>query len=351
MSDFLRNLAARSLEAVATIQPRLASFYEAPQKGFALPEPAETTEERTGNDAIAVTEQSRDEGAAAPAKPVAVISDLPGADAAHAVAQSVDYVVADDVRPRSAPITAAVVSDETTAAPAPAPPALRQGADRFATSAFTSSPAPPIANDTVSELPRERRESREVSSPIAALERAVDSVRPVESARSAGIAARIAARITTRMEQSEDAQPHAERQPPALTSEQRRPSAQPELTSRSPRLKDEPTPRVSNDFAPPEPPRRDRIGVATKEFPTPHRITPSRIVSESQPMPRVQPVPRHPRQHSQATSAPDVHITIGRVEVRAVAAAEPPARGRSAAPSGLMNLDDYLRRRDGRGRR
>jgi hypothetical protein len=57
MSDYLSNLAARSLEAVPTIRPRLASFYEAPQRGFALPpEPSEETGEVT-NDIVAMPAQ------------------------------------------------------------------------------------------------------------------------------------------------------------------------------------------------------------------------------------------------------------------------------------------------------
>ena len=43
-------------------------------------------------------------------------------------------------------------------------------------------------------------------------------------------------------------------------------------------------------------------------------------------------------------AAPDIQVTIGRIEVRAVPAAEPPAR-RAAAATNPMSLDDYLRRR------
>ena len=41
---------------------------------------------------------------------------------------------------------------------------------------------------------------------------------------------------------------------------------------------------------------------------------------------------------------PTVRVTIGRIEVRAVASSEAPAKPRATAP--VMNLDDYLRRRN-----
>lgn len=41
---------------------------------------------------------------------------------------------------------------------------------------------------------------------------------------------------------------------------------------------------------------------------------------------------------------PTVRVTIGRIEVRAVASSQPPAKPRATPP--VMNLDDYLRRRN-----
>ncbi|HEV2829176.1 MAG TPA: hypothetical protein VGW76_16385 [Pyrinomonadaceae bacterium] len=45
---------------------------------------------------------------------------------------------------------------------------------------------------------------------------------------------------------------------------------------------------------------------------------------------------------------PTVHVTIGRIEVRAVQSSQPASRSRAATP--VMNLDDYLRRRSQGGR-
>src|SRR4051812_33505824 len=95
MSDYLGNLAARSLDAVATIRPRLASFYEAPQRGFALPaEPSAESSEAT-NDVVATPAQRREERAPAASKPLVVTVDLPVAAA-----------VADDIQPPIASIAA-----------------------------------------------------------------------------------------------------------------------------------------------------------------------------------------------------------------------------------------------------
>jgi hypothetical protein len=47
--------------------------------------------------------------------------------------------------------------------------------------------------------------------------------------------------------------------------------------------------------------------------------------------------------------APTIHVTIGRIEIRATPAAPAPARPAAPRPPG-MSLDDYLRRRDGDGR-
>jgi hypothetical protein len=52
---------------------------------------------------------------------------------------------------------------------------------------------------------------------------------------------------------------------------------------------------------------------------------------------------------SRVEPQPTVHVTIGRLEVRAVQTSQPAARPRAAAP--VMNLDDYLKRRSQGGMR
>ncbi|HBB87634.1 MAG TPA: hypothetical protein DC047_08480 [Blastocatellia bacterium] len=46
---------------------------------------------------------------------------------------------------------------------------------------------------------------------------------------------------------------------------------------------------------------------------------------------------------------PTIHVTIGRIEVRAIQSSQSPARSRTATP--VMNLDDYLQRRSQGGQR
>ncbi|HEV7486144.1 MAG TPA: hypothetical protein VGQ65_10715 [Thermoanaerobaculia bacterium] len=353
MSDYLSNLAARSLEAVATIRPRLPSFYEAPQRGVALPaEPAaEIGAEHTENEAVAATARPRQERAPSPSKRSSVTVDGSDADAA-----------ADTIQPRVEPIAVAA-PHEARAVLAPDSPTFQPAVDRVeAPAAFTARPVPPV--DIKSDAPRQRHGRGEVSArsdevQLPKVRRATESETSVEVTQPAPIAASIAPQTgqpTTVRRQSEP-------ESPALRAAQR-PHAQPESPSPAFRSPEEPartafadhepagaTPRRERD-ATPEPHLAERV---PPPIPTVRRLTPSRIVSDPQPALRVQPVPRssrmHPRMNPQAPPAPDVHITIGRVEVRAIPAAATPARARSGSASGPMSLDDYLRRRDGRGRR
>jgi hypothetical protein len=332
MSDYLSNLAGRSLATVATIRPRLASFYESPQRGFGRQAEAgaEIAEER---DAPAASAQSREVHAVALEKP-AVPDAFP---------RPIVNVIADEIQPRAATITTAAGRDETSVAAA-APPPPRFAADRLAASPFTPSP-----EDVVREPPR-APEHREVAPAITAPDH-VDGTRHSPSDVEVRHQRR-ATRITPA--QFVNAQPHVAKEPPVLAREPLIASELPSLSHK------EITRSAASDFAPSgSPPRREHSGAEIPELElpsrlpaaTPHRITPSRIIAESQPAFRVPPMPRSIRPDRQPAAAPDVHITIGRVEVRAVAAAEPAPRARSAAPAAPMNLDDYLRRRDKRGRR
>ena len=52
---------------------------------------------------------------------------------------------------------------------------------------------------------------------------------------------------------------------------------------------------------------------------------------------------RLPLRQTRAQPSPTIHVTIGRIEVRAVQQSQSPAKPRASQP--VMNLDDYLRRR------
>lgn len=53
-------------------------------------------------------------------------------------------------------------------------------------------------------------------------------------------------------------------------------------------------------------------------------------------------------EHSRLDAEPTIHVTIGRVEVRAEVGSQTPSRG-ERTPSPVMSLDEYLRRRARRG--
>lgn len=72
-------------------------------------------------------------------------------------------------------------------------------------------------------------------------------------------------------------------------------------------------------------------------------VVPSRIVAS----PRILPTPAR---RERAEEAPSIHVTIGRVEIRATTPAEPRA-SRTRAPSTGPALDEYLRRRGKGGER
>lgn len=66
--------------------------------------------------------------------------------------------------------------------------------------------------------------------------------------------------------------------------------------------------------------------------------------------PKAAVVPEHvPLTRSDAQAQPTVHVTIGRIEIRAVQSPQPAAKARGTTP--VMNLDDYLRRRNQGGAR
>jgi hypothetical protein len=59
---------------------------------------------------------------------------------------------------------------------------------------------------------------------------------------------------------------------------------------------------------------------------------------------------RHGEPRPPAESEPTVNVTIGRIDIRAVRKEHRGRTGQATSPSGIMSLDDYLRKRDGRQR-
>jgi hypothetical protein len=66
--------------------------------------------------------------------------------------------------------------------------------------------------------------------------------------------------------------------------------------------------------------------------------------------PKVTVIERTPPPAHREAPAPTIQVTIGRIEVRATPAAKAPARERPAAPSSTLSLEEYLRQRSKGGR-
>ncbi|RMF55725.1 MAG: hypothetical protein D6746_13290 [Bacteroidetes bacterium] len=97
-------------------------------------------------------------------------------------------------------------------------------------------------------------------------------------------------------------------------------------------------PEIPGDFASDE----ARPGVVPRT-PSPEVSTPSPMLAPPLAVPPPAPTALP------AEAAPAIHVSIGRVVVRAVTPPAPPRR-KEAAPSNVMTLDDYLSRRKKRGR-
>jgi hypothetical protein len=350
MSDFLATLAARSLGMVPTIRPRLASFYEPPPHAVALPpEP----------DATPVTERAqRDE---TPTEGRRVV----------------------EVQASSVPETTRATTIERVETPQPAIP--RAGTRRTSDAPVArSEPVPHPLPPTPPPLePPTRRSEEMVSSIVSPIVRAelVDALPALPRERTVArreMPSRVVEIVVTddREAPAPHVSPRVEPDPPALFA----PPSEPRLSAAAP------THARGETTASPEPPavvvrpmtaietvrearpgpwRRivaDRVAVAPlveKRIETAASVrprtppdipssaaSPIRVVVEPRlAPPDLQRFPQPIRAPRDVEPAPDIHVTIGRVEVRAVTSPTTAPRARTSAASGLMTLDDYLRRR------
>jgi hypothetical protein len=284
MSEFLNNLAARSLGLAGLVQPRIRSLFEPHSADTRIPERLSV---RSSAEAAAVRlEESSQDFPTELARPPASI-----------LGQSLQGSIKPSVRlPGDAPPDQTRANETTT--PHRVEPARAE--------------AMTIANSPASKAP-------------------VDSVKmpAFDRKAEAGIIADSSPSRTIR----DDA-----RQQKA--DEQRLETAlQPDIR----RLVDEQVSRIEARALPVAP----RVETAAEHQPP--AVSPSRTIAPAQPAPLAKPpASRQPTQS--VPSQPEIKITIGRVDVRAVMPAQPVARSQPVARIAPTSLDDYLKERSG-GRR
>jgi hypothetical protein len=333
MSDFLSLLAARTLGAVATIQPRLPSLYEPPPHAVALPPPPEVASEQRE-----VVAERAEERKATPRVP-----DVPPPRVE--TSERVETVVTATAPRIAAP---ARVPDTPLEAAPPAPPPNAE--------TVVVAPGRDVIVDRGSPI-RERIErtvSREtrITNPSVTVERN-EPAPPQRRQRDPEPPPRVT--VAAAPPVPPPPPQRLDPQPPRPESRVE-PPARREIATHS-TLRIETIERVAAPGEPlqsmtttREPPREpERLVTPRREPPREPTSAPVRVVVESRVAPPAMPVvmrpPSQQQQRESESAAPDVHVTIGRVEVRAVTPPAAPPRERAASRPGLMSLDDYLRRR------
>ncbi|MEK6374864.1 MAG: hypothetical protein AABO58_19470 [Acidobacteriota bacterium] len=349
MSDFLHNLAARTLATVPAIRPRLASLYEPPQPAaeltletIALQEEAEEQRRRPvppeprPADAAPLREARPHETPqgetfpreAASSRETSLRETPPHETPLRET--SLRQTSPPEVRPPAiaapAPPAATPVSERANlhpldaARPAPPKPGVAARETTVVRRPVAPPPEPPRRRDVISRRSEPPPAHSVVVAPSDPPSHADNAAQPRPAAITEAPPAMRRATIASQTLTESAHAPSPVTVIPALLDVSR----PPEATPSTPAARTAITPR-------PVPPRA-------------LRVTPSKIAIEP-PTARRGEAQREPA--ASETQPPAIQVTIGRVEVRAVPAAEPPAR-KPAPASGLMNLDEYLRRREGK---
>jgi hypothetical protein len=364
MSDFLTRLAERAVGEGARVLPALPVRFSPGEPGVA-PASASTplADVDEGDD---WTREELIDAAPAPVRPFR--AESPRRAEASSAGSSAD-APPPDVRASSAaeqpPTRTASSGDAIRPAPEPSPPGhppvepMEVSAEVERPSADSPNPVPRPANPPSRTVPRRAAvetphppvieaaasdvsEAPAPHQPTRREVRAAGDARPVvrpsrqdeESGEEAGAAPSIIPR--TQEKQGRDAMPSRSTPQPAAATRHEVEAPRPAEGRR-------------------ENPPRERVRLAAQHQPAPRIVPPPRARLEPAPVP--EPRERIGRvageQNPASAPAPAIHVSIGRVEVRAVAAPPTPARNRpapAASASPGVSLDEYLRRRDG-GRR
>ncbi len=313
MSDYLSNLSARSLNLATVLQPRLASRFEPPAQGTTAPV-----------DAARVMRAEEPEAAPSPGESIDVEAQPEAA---------IDAAARPSFTPRSMRRR-----HEVTASTPEAQPALntiRSSSERDLGRRIEL----PVGEDAHVDTPERNEPPRAPHRQLPDL-RTQPSVSPAPPRSDPQPPRPILTMVQPEMRVTlvDDIPPRTRLEAPHPSARgpiARRPMIEP-ATARS-----ETQP---SRLAPPE--SSDEV-VASATLPPPAIIARpivKRVVTESVP------VESAPVEAAKPEPAPTIHVSIGRVEVRATPAATPAvARPRAAPP--VMSLDEYLRRRAGEDRR
>ena len=284
MSDFLNNLAAKSLGLADPVQPRIRSLFEPHSANARMPARLSI---RSSIETDAVREQQ-----SSPNSEIGATNQ-----AASNLRQPIPDLIESSARlSADAPLKQKSESDT--------PPSDRGQPAHADATIITNSPMPRAAIDSAQSLAHDRK---------AATETASDASLPATK------------RADARLQIAD------ERKPPVALEPDIRRIVEDQISRRK-------------DNARPFTPSAESL--AEKRAVT---ASPSRTIAPAQAPPTTRlPVAQQPI--PVAPPRPEIKITIGRVDVRAVMPAQPVARARPAASSAPMALDDYLRERSG-GRR
>ncbi len=223
---------------------------------------------------------------------------------------------------REEPAPAALPRSEPRPEPAPVPPRGAEVTIETGAVELTGSPEPAAPTQPESDLPDEVRQ------PVRRRKRGA-TTRPLETARAHRVDDLAAPQITT--EAHHPAHPRVE-----PTSVAARAAAATKTSFRAPaRAQPAVAPRVEVSETP-----EDTVPLLAPPFPAPAMVLGPGVVQAPPARPNAT------EESGEAVTGPTIEVTIGRVEVRAVTAARPPAR-QSPKPAERLSLDEYLRQRPG----
>lgn len=360
MTNFLSRLITRTTERAPIVKPRPQSLYEQPGRAPQMPPVA--TQEDAGQDLWSQRPSATDSHAPAESVEIPVAQPqkrAPTTEPLRPAAQDGVPAQAPEPASDSQRIEEKSAKDDVTALPSPTRPSVTEAQPPPATRPTTPSPpaddeephqAPKLTGTgrdlptaktvaehregvrpTIRELFVERIVARERTTPPAEAAtrpsgRTTAFLRPQPAMPSSG--------VESRRDRQPEKRPHDFSDPQTPRDERPAPS-RPTMAPESSRG------ASSSSAAPPKPDRQDGNRQAIP--------APAMALYPQATVPVLTPAGRPADERQSSEPEPTVRVHIGRIEVRATPPpAEPAKKPRRKTP--VMSLDDYLERRNGRGK-